>query len=388
MRSALGGLAAALLLLVAAQPATASTTPAQVGLVSFTRASLSGDSATLTLDWGDTARARSYQIFMSRSYSMSSPRVLSSTSSTRTVTGLVRGVSYFFQVRAVNGGAVGSKSSRVGHTTIRSQGAGGGSTYRVMTYNLCSEKCSGWATTRKAPALARIAAFKPDVVALQEAGRLALSPPTGYGQAAYKSAKMLWFNGNRFKVAMTTCPAGDASCMPALRSGWIALGGTRYAVWAELVDLDTEKSTIFVSVHTTPGKSDEAALLRRDETLVLVRALAKLNPEQRPVVYAGDFNSHKNRSNDYLAGVFHSRGYYDAFDLAMSLRRQHHNSYNDFSVRPVISDKWGDHVDHVWVRPGDGKVLSWQNGASIVDGRMVTPIPSDHSPVVVDVRLN
>jgi endonuclease/exonuclease/phosphatase (EEP) superfamily protein YafD len=116
--------------------------------------------------------------------------------------------------------------------------------------------------------------------------------------------------------------------------------------------------------------------------------LKTVNPTGLPVVFAGDFNSHKNRSNDSVATAMHRNGYYDAYDLARSLYRQHYNSYNAFSVIPKISYTWGDHVDHVWAIPSTSWVDAWRNGVLIKDGRLVKPIPSDHSPVVVDLRVN
>ncbi|MCW2750303.1 MAG: hypothetical protein JWR83_1413, partial [Aeromicrobium sp.] len=177
------------------------------------------------------------------------------------------------------------------------------------------------------------------------------------------------------------------------RTGFVCLGidggGARYAVWAELVDKTTNRHVLFVDVHTVTGDSEARAVDREGEIRTLFKAMATINPASAlPVVFAGDFNSHKNRPNDYLASIFHTKGYYDAYDLAMKLTRQHYNSYNDFSVIPKISYTWGDHVDHVWVIPSKTRVLGWRNAALIVNGRMSGIIPSDHSPLVIDVQVN
>ena len=403
MRTALGGLAAVfLVLLTGLQPAQASTTPPQVGLVSFTAASYSRTAGTagLTIDWPDTRYARSYQIYLSRSYTMSSARRYSSTSSTKTFTGLVPGVPYFVQVRAINGSAVGKKSSRVGHPTILRMEPGTGPTYRVMTYNLCSQKCSNW-DRRQPAALARIQAYSPDVIAAQEAIYLNVPSVMGYTEAIEKSSKKLLYKSSRFTLATPTTPIpakpakspnGCDTTWPQSTKGYVFLGyhggGCRYAVWAVLVDKQTGDPTVFVDVHTVSGDSETAAVQRTAEITTLTKHLTEINPGKLPVVYAGDYNSNKSRANDDLRSVFHTQGYYDAYDLAMKLVRQHFNSYNGFDVVPRISYKWGDHVDHVWIRPDEGRILSWANGAWISNGRMVTPIPSDHSPVITDVRLN
>ncbi|MET1036938.1 MAG: hypothetical protein ABW075_01610, partial [Aeromicrobium sp.] len=57
-------------------------------------------------------------------------------------------------------------------------------------------------------------------------------------------------------------------------------------------------------------------------------------------------------------------------------------------VSPRIGYKWGDHLDKVWVDPWTTRIDAWYNTALIgADGLMVKPIPSDHSPVVVDLRI-
>ncbi len=404
MRTALGALVAMLVAVAGTtQPAQAATTPPQVGLVSFVAASYSRTTGTagLTVDWPDTSHATSYQVYLSRYYSMAGARRYSATRSTKTFTGLRRGANYFIQVRALNRGTPGKKSVRVGHTTILRMNPGTGPTYRVMTYNLCSEKCKGW-STRQPAALGRVRAYAPDVIAAQEAVDLQVSAVTGYTEAVSMSSKRLLYKTSRFTLAPPTTPIparpgkeshGCYTSWPQSTKGYVFLGyhggGCRYAVWAVLVDKATGDQTVFVDVHTVAGASDTAAKQRTAEIKTLTAQIAQLNAQANlPVVYAGDFNSHKNRDNDDLRIVLHHQGYYDAYDLALSLRRQHYNSYNDFQTRPRISYTWGDHVDHVWIRPDEGRVLSWTNGALIRANRMVTPIPSDHSPIITDVRIN
>ncbi len=358
-------------------PATAASKPARVGLVTFTEASLNvaKGTASLTVDWPDARGARKYQIFVSRSYSMAKAQTFTSSTSRKKITGLARGVDYFVQVRGVNGSAVGSKSKRSGHSTIRDQSRTPGPTYRVMTYNVCSDKCSGWESGRSAAAAARVRSFSPDVIALQEAKKAAFTPAdlAGYTQVAYASAKHLYVRTARFAVAA---------------SGSVQLSPGRFAVWGETIDHQADgRRVFFVSAHLTPGKSDKAARLRQAETKVLIDAMRAVNPANHPVVYAGDFNSHKNRGNDYVAPVFQAAGLYDAFDLAETLTRQHHNSYSGLGPKPAIGITWGDHVDHVWVDPTTTRVTSWTNGVHVRSGRIVTPVPSDHSPIVVDLQL-
>lgn len=398
----LGLLAASVIALVGTglQPATAASKPSQVGLVTFTAKSysLSSKTTALTFSWPKARRATKYEVYISRYYSMSRAKKYTTRHRSKTVRGLRPGADYFVRVRAVNGSKRGSYSNRVGHTTIRRIGNSSGQTYRVMSYNVCSRVCSKW-DARQSSAQYRVRGYMPDVLAAQEADNLVV--PAGYTQAHYKSGKRLMFKTSRFTMepgnpeGPEVLPPLDNRCTPT-RSwgsyGEISLGyhggGCRYAVWARLTDIASQRQTVFVNVHTVSGDNTPDARLRRDEIIEATKQVAAINVEGLPVVYAGDFNSHKNRSNDYLRTVFNAQGYYDAYDLAWTLKRQHNNSYNDFKVTPKISYKWGDHVDKVWMRPDQGRVLSWTNGALIKNDRMVTPIPSDHSPIIADVRIN
>lgn len=370
MRTALLSLVAGIVVLAGIQPAIAASTPPQVGLVSFTDASLSGSKATLTLSWPAAKNAKTYEIFMADNYEMSGDTSSTTTGTTKTITGLKPGADYFFQIRGLNGSKKGTKSQRSGHGTIRAQGASSGSTYDVMTYNVCSAKCSGW-STREAAALERVTTLQPDVVAAQEAAEL--STPTGYTEAESKSAKKLFFKTSRFTEK---------------RADYVSMGNGRYAVWAELLDKQTSKKMIFVDVHTSTGGDEPDAVLRRGETMVLVREMAEVNTSDLPIVYAGDFNSHKNRTNDYVADVLNDAGYYDAFDLAMTLSRQHYNSFGDFLTTPKVGVKWGDHVDHVFVTPGTTRILSWANVGKLDGAKYASPVPSDHNPLLIEVQVN
>lgn len=404
------------LLLAGLQPAAGATTPDKVGLVSFTNASFTQSSrtASLTLDWASTPGAKSYEVYMSKQASMSDARKLRAGTSTIKVSDLPPDTDYFFRVRGVNGSKEGEKSTRVGHTTIIDQGTPTGTAYRVMSYNVCSRVCDEkkttpywwkWSSTRTGPsrqpgAMERIATYAPDVLAAQEANFL--ETPPGFTLAMDYSGKQLYFRTSRFTVARGSTPDSqscDTKSPPdapevGSRVGYICIGkdhggGNRYAVWAELVDKRTQKHTMFVDVHTVTGDDYTAATQRREEIKELFRSLKyRVNRDSLPVVFAGDFNSHKNRAHDYVADVMHQNGYYDAYDLATSLTRQHYNTYNDFERTPKISYTWGDHVDHVWVVPGSSYVPVWANGVLIEDGRLPNPIPSDHSPLVVDVKIN
>lgn len=402
----MGLLTAAVLALIGVglQPAAAASKPGQVGLVSYVEKtySRSNHTTSLKVTWPSARRAKKYEVYISKNYSMSKAKKYVTSKRYKKITRLSRGANYYIRIRAVNGSKRGAFSNRVGHTTIRQFEVARGGTYRVMSYNVCSRVCSGW-PTRQPGALERVAKFRPDVLAAQEADNLAI--PAGYAQAHYKSGKRLMFNARRFTMDIgalepTVLPpalpsANTTRCTPTRTwgsYGEVLLGyhggGCRYGIWAILNDAQTGARTLFVNAHTVAGDNTSRATYRKAEIQELTRQVQAINPDALPVVYAGDFNSHKNRSNDYLRGVFNAAGYFDAYDLAQVLYRQHYNSYNDFKTTPKISYKWGDHVDKVWIRADQGRVTKWQNGALISGNKMVKPIPSDHSPIIVDLRIN
>lgn len=383
----------ALGVLAAAGPALAVSRPAKVGMVSFVGASLTSSGASLTITWPKTSGASSYEIFISPSYD----RVLDAsvykktTATTITLGGLKAGQSYFLQVRGKNSAGVGSRSSRVGHTTIYQHSMVSRTPFRVMTFNLCSEAAGcntpwSWAT-RVPRILERISAVNPDILTLQESISLASTDTKqtastvlpGYVRAAYSNSKSLYFRDARFDLASR----GDVP-----RASSISLGNGRYAVWAELIDAQNAgQHIIAVSVHLSPGKTDTAAALRKTETTKLLTSLGTINDEGLNVVIGGDFNSHKNRTNDTVGPVMKSFGYRDAYDLTEKLINQHFNSYNGYETTPVTSMKWGDHVDHVWVKPELSRVTRWAQHGLRSGSKYATPIPSDHHAVSVDVRL-
>jgi endonuclease/exonuclease/phosphatase family metal-dependent hydrolase len=394
-----------------AQPASAaSKKPSKVGLVTFVKSGYDANSnrTSLSLDWPDARRADKYEIFVSKSPSMRGAKVYKQKSSKTTIKNLSRGKIYYVQVRGVNGKKRGSKSSVVARPTILRPGvAGNAMRLRVLTYNLCSEVCDSngyapypWSPTRQSSVLERFATSGADVLATQEAGKLNVVPD-GYAQAVHYSAKRLFYNTARFDVAPGAAPTTTFDPKTGCRvtseiglpTGVVFLGrhaaGCRYAVWAELVERATGRSFMMVDVHLVSGKTKATADYRRAETYQMLSTIKQTNTKNLPVVYAGDFNSHREtKPSDSVPYPMKTTKYYDAYDMARKLTNQHMSSYNSFRTTPVISAKWGNHLDKVWVDPWKMRVDSWSNFALLTPrGKLAEPIGSDHSPVLVDLRI-
>lgn len=393
---------------LAAQPASAkSKAPSKVGLVTFYKADYdrSSNKATMWLDWPNAKRAEKYEVFVSKSYSMKDAKKYNVKSSKIKLTKLSRGKDYFVQVRGVNGGKRGSRSTIVGHTAILRPGPENGLLpLRIMTYNVCSRVCgeTSWTVFRQAGAHERMTSSGADIIATQEADSN-FTAPAGYTQAFSKSAKRILFNPARLSVATTTTPAPVAppadnkGCNPTYQwgqpAGYIFLGhhggGCRYAVWTEFVDNATGRQIMMVDVHLVTGSGSTPTSQRRAEMAELLANVQRANTKGLPVLYAGDFNSHKGSSGgDVVGSAFNAAKFYDGYDLARRLTNQHLNSFQGFKSSPTIGYKWGDHIDKVWGSLYSTRVDNWFNFANLgADGRLVQPNPSDHSPIVVDVRI-
>lgn len=394
---------------LAAQPASAkSKSPSKVGLVSFYKSDYdrSTNKATMWIDWPNAKRAEKYEVFVSRSYSMKGAKKYTVKSSKTKLTKLSRGKDYFVQVRGVNGSKRGSRSTTVGHTTIPLAGPENNLLpLRIMSYNVCSRVCgtATWTTFRQAGVYERAGASGADIIATQEADNLVELP--GYAMAANKSAKRIFYNPARLAIAPATTPPAvapvpnkdingcDLTYQWGQPMGYIFLGfhdgGCRYAVWTEFVDIATGRQFMMVDVHLVTGGGSTPTRQRREEMNTLLANVGMANTKGLQVLYAGDFNSHRGSSGgDVVGSVMNASFLFDGFDLARRLFNQHVNSFQGFKASPSIGYKYGDHIDKVWGNPTTTRFDAWYNFANFgADGRLVQPNPSDHSPILVDLRI-
>ncbi len=390
--------------------APASARTAQVQRVHVVAAT----STSLTLTWNKVSSVKRYELSLATNYSMKGVKHRKlGKSNTYRITRLTPGKTYCFQVRALRGSSYGYRSQRSCKPTPVSTGAKTGTKMRVVTYNVCSmtSACARW-TKNWQTGVKNLQAAKPDVIAFQEAGnpRIAdgIAPidsdgnPTGdYAYAAYDEQRILLYNRSTFDQAMgeptqeacgyndTFDEAGEWTgeepiyCpVPNPRSGLLSLGHSEYAVWAELVSKATGTHVIVTSSHLTSGKTSTNASWRKSETKNLLAKIPEINPQGYPVIHAGDFNSNKKRGSlDTVAQVMNGNGYRDGFDLAQSLVNPNWNSSLSYGTKLVYAVQWGDHVDHVWVKPSIG-VRKWQKL-----GNQNGPYPSDHFAVSVDLTV-
>jgi len=366
--------------------------PAQVGLVSFVGAALTSDGkASLTVSWPAVKTAVSYEVFVGTTYAnvltQKTARVTTRTTKA-VVPGLTRGKDYFVQVRAVNAqGKAGNKSSRVGHGTILAEGSGSATKYSLLTWNICSNKCSGFSARQKL-INARIVELSPSMVTLQEATEYTKAP-TGYG-FAYKGRSTVLYDKDVFSLAVT----GEQT-VPSAKYG-PAGGGIS---WGVLKDKSTGRLSVVFSTHLKSGDSKSAVKQRVYEagkiaavvrsTMAMLRVeYPKLAWDTAATFVAGDINSNKSRTTDGTIAAIEKTGWHDAFDQARVLVKQHQNSANgSMSTTPRLGITWGDHIDQVLVQPSKTVVLKWSNVQKMSKGKYVK-LASDHLPIMVTLRTN
>ncbi len=155
----------------------------------------------------------------------------------------------------------------------------------------------------------------------------------------------------------------------------------RTAVWAMLRVKKTNKWYLFVNAHLTSGKNENAKKRSR-ETATLLRKSAKI-ADGRPRVFAGDFNSSIKRGKDTVGQRMKAKGFADAYTKARSRKNAKYHSATGTGKRPK---RGGSHIDRVFV-PRGASVKSWALDVRTRKGRTARPVPSDHSPVRVVIRL-
>lgn len=347
--------------------------PGKPGMVSAVAAGM----GTITLDWKKAPRAKRHLVRIATNVNLTDLREYAWTDRSKiTVTGLTPGKDYCFQVKGKNGAGFGKPANRACRTAIRAQGLAEGPTYRFLTYNVCSNVCPDW-SSRKVDAGNLIAANDPDIVGLQELKTdhgLVKEIGDGYEEAVIYKSRSIVYRASRFDV---------------IKTGTVDLPDDRYGVWALLQDTqDYDRRIMVANTHLEPG--DESALDGRRQTQAsrFIEAVQRANYDDDPLVFLGDYNSHKGRAFDAPAREFADIGYYTSFDQAQTSVRPNFNSGNQGSLTPKIGTLWGAHLDHVWVDPSSTRVLRWENAARMDGGKYAAPLPSNHNPVLVVVQVN
>lgn len=407
----------------------ASKKPGGVGLVSVTGASTyeSGGKkyAKVSISWPKATRAKKYQVFVagSRSGVLKAKARVTTKSRKATIKKLRRNRTVWIQVRAVNGSKAGKRSARIARVTpaaSKSLSTKRHPAYRLMSYNVCSNACSRW-STRLPLIIKEVQRIKPDVLAVQEASQWKGAQIPGYTETLGGKDNRLFYRTAAFEQVTQRLAAAQQSSECELQrdpatnrvvrddSGEpvrvepciLPLDGVaepegKDAPWSVLRHKSSGQAVVFVGIHLKVDESRSNASVRAAQTS---KIFADLNAQlgwwgkrmhNLPVVLIGDFNTNRSRAgNSRLETVMHANGFYDAYEQARAVSRQHFNTANPrWSTKPVVGVTWGDHVDKVWVRPGRSRVVQWANAGKMSGGRFVAPLPSDHHPLLVRAQVS
>lgn len=326
------------------------------------------------LTWAPVENARQYDVIVASDKAFSK-----NATSARTISGarsfvtdkLSPKTKYYVKIRPVNGSALGAFSAPVAFTT-----ASPAAKFAIGTWNVCSEKCSGYAGR------ARIGAqlFNDkgiDIFGLQESG----------GKRVGATTNAIWSGGKRgFVRATGGAEARYIFYRPELFSqvsgGFFPIGDGRHATWAHMRTKESTRDFFYVDVHLEDGHGSDGK--RAAEMRVLLSQMAQLNDTGLPIIYAGDFNSGKHRSADSPGVMMRADGMVDSVDATTSDPvNANINSGHTFSTNVLRS---GDYVDHIFVS-SDIDVLNWEQLVRISNGRYTTPIVSDHNALKAVVSL-
>ena len=323
--------------------------------------------------WNKVANARQFEVTIARDKAftkkVASVRTLGAAHSFVT-RGLSAATVYWIRVRPVNGDQVGRVSKPVTfRTMVRT------TSFKVGTWNVCSEKCSGYAGR------ARIgAAFfnenKIDMFGLQESG----------GQRVGRTTNAIWRGcSQKFVRATGGAEARYIFYRPQLfkqLSGcYFAIGDGRHTTWAKFKVKETGRIFYFVDIHLDNGKSNDST--RSREMNVVLARMAQINDTGLPVIYAGDFNSGKHRNPDSPGVKMRAAGLQDSVDLVKSpVNAQFNTSYPDGGT-----PRSGAHVDHIFVSR-QFTVLGWKQLVRLAGSSYAKPAVSDHNALSAVLALD
>jgi len=326
--------------------------------------------------WNGVENARQFDVTVARdkSFTQDASTVRTVAAANEFITkGLKPATEYWVQVRAVNGDQLGAFTAPVSFKTgIRE------SSFRVATWNVCSEKCDGYAG--RAQIMARfLNDNQVDMFGLQESGGIRVGAVTnsifsGGAQefvraAGGAKARYIFYRPQLFEQ---------------LDGGSFDIGDSRDTTWGKFRVKATERIFYYVNIHLDNGK-DKAANGRRERELDrTLSQMSLINDSDKPMIYAGDFNSGVHRDLDSPGEKMRGAGLADTELLTKDVTNGRINTGHTFSTSVLAS---GAHIDHIWVTP-EFDVDSWEQLVRITGGRYTTPVVSDHNAISAVISLD
>ncbi|MEO6604849.1 MAG: endonuclease/exonuclease/phosphatase family protein [Aeromicrobium sp.] len=337
--------------------------PGKVGTVKVDRLAADG----VRIKWATVANSRQYEISIARDKEFIEVDQVVRTlgSASRFVTAsLEPSTNYWIKVKPLNAGQSGAFSAAVPFTTKATEAA-----FRVATWNVCSEKCGGYAS--RAPVMSSfLNANKVDMFGLQESG----------GKRVGQTTNAI-FSGRsqKYQRASGGAQARYIFYRPALfrqlNGGYFPIGHGRHTTWGKFQIRKTGRIFYFVDVHLENGKGNDSK--RSAEMNVMLARMASINDKGLPMIYAGDFNSGRHRGSDSPGVKMRAAGFTDSFLMVKKpVNGQFNTSFPD-GGRPAS----GAQVDHIWVSKSF-KVSGWKQ-LLLNTNRFI----SDHNALAANVSI-
>ncbi len=326
--------------------------------------------------WKKVANARQFDVTVARdkAFTKDATTVRTVGGDHELVTkGLDPDTKYWIKVRAVNGDQTGAFTDPESFRTTPEV-----SSFRLATWNVCSEKCKGY------EGRARIMAEflndnGVDMFGLQESGGVRVGAVTN----------AIFSGGAReFVRAEGGAKARYIFYRPALfeqlDGGSFYIGDDRDTTWAKFEVKKTGRVFYYVDVHLDNGKGRPADARRAREMDSMLAQMAQINDDGTPMIYGGDFNSGPHRPQDSPGEKMRAAGLANTETLTDDVENAQINTGHTFSTSVLAS---GAHIDHLWVTP-DFDVRSWKQLVRITNGRYTEPVVSDHNAVSAVVSLD
>lgn len=328
------------------------------------------------VDWDDVDNARQFDIAVARDEGFTQDARAARTvgvDSQFVGKGLRSDTRYWLKVRPVNGTQLGPYSAPVTfRTKVRD------SSFKIASWNVCSEKCGGYAGRARIMA-DFLNANEVDIFGLQEAGGVRVGAVT----------KSIFEGGDRgFVRASGGAKARYIFYRPELfeqqGGGSFDIGDGRDTTWARFKVKATQRIFYYVDVHLDNGKDAAANARRARETDRMLSTMRGINVSDKPMVYAGDFNSGAHRDQDAPGVKMRAAGLADSELLTDDVENTRMNTGHTFSTTVPAS---GAHIDHIWVTP-EFEVDSWKQLVRMNGSVYAKPVVSDHNAVSAVVALD
>ena len=408
-------LAALLVAATAAPGSAATTTPvARAGAMWQAQQKIGSHSVAVLMQWARVKGATTYEVDYAPSTKAINGAGIQKSKKKRTlkvsgtkasvqarrVTGLKPGTIYCFQVRGRHGKKVGYRGPAHCKVTAELNRARKDPFVQMVvgTFNVCSGKCGTLLPWSRRRALVRQRILEmnvgsrgraADVVAVQEANEatawLREDALAGTFTQACQTIEGTSHDNQSVFVRNKTYEVVRGS------QGGLRFDGAQYddpthgACWARVKERASGLEAVVVGLHLRDGTGTANDRVRRAETAAILDRVAKAHPDT-PVVLAGDTNSTRTRALDGPRVALEGAGFRDAYEESALYRsRPYRNSACGATGAVRKSITWGDHIDRVFV-PADVHVSSWEVDYRIrTASRYVTPLASDHNPVVISL---